>query len=353
MEYYMPWKFSREDEPLETFFKAPALANDYSLETWELRNILNWLYACQQSGALTDEEIGLPLSRIGTGEFLEKLLHAISCREGFGDILAEGLVRAREKVSAQARGMFPYNVAPIGVQDIFSPRIFVAHALLYSMEPRIHHNILHEIPITMMAWVMNQRMTGATTMTTQVFRDIARAFWGSEEAADVSSYEGKALAVKKIQNRTYAKESLSLCDFVWPITNSQNIPGYVGDPDLAAKVFTAVTGVSGEEVDRCAERIVNLQRAILLREGRRVPDDDFPPEYNFTEPLTAKGEFGIDRVPGPGEEPVEVIGNVLDREKFTAMLKEYYHLRGWDEETGLPRAETLAALGLDDLSISR
>jgi len=30
-------------------------------------------------------------------------------------------------------------------------------------------------------------------------------------------------------------------------------------------------------------------------------------------------------------------------------LKEYYRLRGWDEETGLPKAECLAALGLDDL----
>ena len=32
-----------------------------------------------------------------------------------------------------------------------------------------------------------------------------------------------------------------------------------------------------------------------------------------------------------------------------AMQKEYYRLRGWDEETGLPRAETLIALGLDEL----
>jgi aldehyde:ferredoxin oxidoreductase len=204
----------------------------------------------------------------------------------------------------------------------------------------------------MMAWVMNQHMPGTTSMTTQVFRDIARAFWGSEEAADVSGYGGKALAAKIIQNRTYAKESLSLCDFVWPITNSQKIPGYVGDPDLAAKVFTAVTGVAGEEVERCAERIANLQRAILLREGRRVPEADFPPEYNFTEPLPSNTEFGIERVPGPGDELVLVIGNVLDRDKFTAMLKEYYNLRGWDEETGIPRTETLATLGMDDVSLT-
>jgi aldehyde:ferredoxin oxidoreductase len=352
IEYYMPSKLSHEDEPIETFFKAPALANDYSLDSWELRHIIDWLYDCQQSGALTDEEIGLPLSRIGTGEFLEKLLHAIAYREGFGDILADGLMRARDRVPARARAMFRYNIAPIGVQDIYAPRRFVAHALLYSMEPRIHHNILHEIPITMMSWVMNQSMPGATPVTTQVFRNIARAFWGSEAAAAVSSYEGKALAAKKIQNRTYAKESLGLCDFTWPIIFSENIPGYVGDPDLDAKVFTAVTGIAGEEIDFYAERMANLQRAILLREGRKVPEADFPPDYNFTEPLPTSSEFGVEMVPGPGDEPVRVIGNVLDRDKFTAMLKEYYRLRGWDEDTGLPRAETLAALGIADLRLA-
>jgi len=55
-------------------------------------------------------------------------------------------------------------------------------------------------------------------------------------------------------------------------------------------------------------------------------------------------------VPGPGEEPVNATGNTLDRERFKSMLKEYYRLRGWDEETGLPRADTLAALGLDDVA---
>jgi aldehyde:ferredoxin oxidoreductase len=47
---------------------------------------------------------------------------------------------------------------------------------------------------------------------------------------------------------------------------------------------------------------------------------------------------------------VAASGKMLDREKFTNMLKEYYRLRGWDEATGLPHPETLHRLGLDDLS---
>jgi aldehyde:ferredoxin oxidoreductase len=154
-----------------------------------------------------------------------------------------------------------------------------------------------------------------------------------------------------IQDRTYLKESLGLCDFNWPITYSENIPGLVGDPDLMNKVFAAVTGLPGAELERYAARIFNLQRAILLREGRRVPGADYPPEYNFTEPLQAALNFGITEVPGPGEEVVGVMGNMLDRDRFTDMLREYYRLRGWDEGTGKPLPATLAALGMEDVAV--
>jgi aldehyde:ferredoxin oxidoreductase len=348
-EYYLPWKYSREDEPVETFFDAPTLANDFSICTWELEKMIDWLYACYQSGDLTEKETGLPLSEIGTREFLEKLLHSIAYREGFGALLAEGLVRAGEKVSDKARGKFSYNFEPIGQSDLFPPRAFVAHALLYPMEPRVHHNVLHETSWVNIAWSFNQIQADLSPVTAKVVHDIARAFWGSDEAGDFTSYEGKALAAKKVQNRTYSRDSLGLCDFAYPITYSFNTSDHVGDPDLEAKIFTAVTGIAGEELDRYGERIFNLQRAILLREGRRVPEADFPPEYNFTERLKAIPNFEEMTVVGPGGKAVSAIGRVLDRDRFTNMLKEYYRLRGWDEETGLPRAETLSALGLDDL----
>ncbi len=347
--YYLPWKYGREDEPIETFFDAPTLANDYSICTWELEKMVDWLYDCYQSGDLTEKETGLPLAKIGTREFLEKMLHSIAYREGFGDILAEGLARAGEKVSDKARAKFAYNFMPIGSHDQFPPRVFVAHALLYPMEPRGHHNILHETAWLNIAWSSNQTQPDLSPVTTEVVHGIARAFWGSEEAGEFTSYEGKALAAKKVQDRTYNRDSLGLCDFAYPITYSFNTPDHVGDPDIEAKFFTAVTGIAGEELDRYGERIFNLQRAILLREGRKVPEADFPPEYNFTEPLPAIANFEDMMVLGPGGKAVSAAGRVLDRDRFISMLKEYYHLRGWDEETGLPKLETLAALGLDDL----
>jgi aldehyde:ferredoxin oxidoreductase len=347
--YYLPWKYSQEDEPIETFFDAPTLANDFSIDTWDLESMIDWLYDCYQSGALTEQETGLPLSKMGTREFLEKLLHSIAYREGFGDVLAEGMVRAGKKISDEARAKFPYNLVPIGKHDLFPPRVIMVNALLYPMEPRVHHNILHETAWVYLAWCFNQFEPGATPVTTKVVHDIARAFWGSDEAGDLSSYDGKAMAAIKVQNRDYSRDSLGLCDFAYPITYSFDTPDHVGDPDLEAKLFNAVTGIAGEEVDRCGERISNLQRAILVREGRSIPEDDFPPEYNFTEPLQGIPHFPAMVVPGPDDEVVDIKGKVLDRDKFTGMLQEYYRLRGWDEETGMPQDETLVALGLDDL----
>lgn len=153
-----------------------------------------------------------------------------------------------------------------------------------------------------------------------------------------------------MQNRTYIKDSLGLCDFAWPITYSFNTPNHVGDPNLEARIFSAVTGMDGDELYRYAERISNMQRAVLVQEGRKVPQDDFPPEFNFTEPLVLDS-FGREMVvPGPGGAIVNTTGNTLDRGKYMTMLQEYYRLRGWDQETGLPHPDTLAALNLQDLA---
>jgi len=37
VEYYLPWLYGHEDEPIETLFYAPKLANDYSIDTFEMR----------------------------------------------------------------------------------------------------------------------------------------------------------------------------------------------------------------------------------------------------------------------------------------------------------------------------
>jgi len=91
-----------------------------------------------------------------------------------------------------------------------------------------------------------------------VFRTIAKRFWGSEKAGDFSTYEGKALAARKIIDRSYAKESLILCDFYWPIFMVSS-GDHVGDPSVKSKILSAVIGteIDEEGLYRIGERITN------------------------------------------------------------------------------------------------
>lgn len=178
--------------------------------------------------------------------------------------------------------------------------------------------------------MMNMMNPGISPVTDEVFRRIAREFWGSEAAADAASYEGKALAAVKIQNRSYLEDSLGLCDSAWPIAYSFSKPDPVGDPDLESKMFTAVTGIDGRELDFAMERVTNIQRLIMIREGRKLPEDDYPYTDNF-------------------KEEEDIPGKPLDRDRYRQMLKEYYRLRGWNEYTGVPLDSTLEQLAMEDI----
>jgi aldehyde:ferredoxin oxidoreductase len=283
-------------------------------------------------------------------EFFEALLHAIAYREGFGDILAEGLARGKDRLPSAAAKMIPGDVIPILRGELDPPRAFFAHALLYAMEPRVHMPLLHEAAFLRANWKIGRMVPGATPVTWEVFRNVAKTFWGSEGAANLTSFDGKALATKKTQDRTYIKDSLGLCDFAWPIMYSKTTEDHVGDPTLEGKIFTAVTGEPADKLETYGERIFTLQRAIMVREGSKGIESDVPPERNFTEPFTTDSLGRELTVPGSSGDEVTTKGNVLDWDQFKAMREEYYHLRGWDPETGFPLPETLARLQLYDLA---
>ena len=350
--FYMPYALQKEEEGIDTAMDAAGTVNDYSLDSLEIGNIMMWLAACYQSGYLSDKETGLEMAKIGTREFMDRLVSMIAYREGFGDLLAEGLVRAGERLGEKAKAHFNEYVADVGIGAEYSPREYVTTALMWALEPRAPMGQLHEISYPIMRWRFHQIRPKLSPTTAAVFRAQATRFWGSDKAWDLTSYEGKALAAQKIQDRAMIKDSLLLCEAAWPIMDSFNTPDHVGDPTLESKLFTAVTGIETDEagLNRYGERIFNLQRGVLIREGWKPKADDYPPEYNFTTPV--KAAFGNPQitVPGPTEEPVVVEGNIVDRKKYEQMRDEYYDLRGWDTETGLQKAKTLGRLGLDDLA---
>ncbi len=352
MIFYMPWVAGKPGENMETAVDATEICNDLSLCTMEMENVLRWLEACHRSGCLKEKDTGLPMSDLGSRAFLEKLATMIAHREGFGEILAEGLLRAGERLGGSVEEQFDESVSGVGLGASYSGRQYIPHALLYAMEPRQPMSMLHEVSFLIAHWLLHRLNPELSPVTAQVFRAAAETFWGSEKAWDFTTYEGKALAAVKIQDRSCVKDSLALCDFGWPIMDSFNTPDHVGDASLESSLFSAVTGVETDEaaLNRAGERIFNLQRGVLLREGWQAGDADVPAEFNFTKPVETDPLNPNLLVPGPTEEPNSVKGNILDRVKFEQMREEFYRLRGWDTESGLPQCGTLQRLDLADMA---
>ncbi|MBW2177359.1 MAG: hypothetical protein JRH03_10500 [Deltaproteobacteria bacterium] len=352
MTVYMPYAAMKSEAGIDVALDATRLCNDYSICTMEIQNILLWLGAAYQDGYISDQDTGLDFSSLGSASFFEQLVSMISRREGFGNILAEGILRAAETLGEQAKTYFSeYNNA-VGLDGVYAPRQYPITTLLYGLEPRQPIAMLHDISHLIARWLLHMIRPDLSPTSARVFREAATKFWGHEKAWDMTTMEGKAIATIKIQDHTYVKDSLGLCDFGWPIMDSFNTDDNTGDPTLESRLFSAVTGIDTNEeaLDRYGERIFNLQRAILLREGWQALEDDRPKDFNFTEPVVRDVLNPRLIVPGPTEEPVSVKGNKLDLSQFAEMRKAFYTLRGWDADTGLQEKTRLEALGLSDLA---
>jgi aldehyde:ferredoxin oxidoreductase len=351
------WDKERHGDLTKATFLATSLINDFSLCTMELPGILIWLEQCIENGVISEKETELPMEKTGTIEFLEIFIRKIATREGFGDVLAQGVMRAADILGGGAKELALDRFTQTGRGFAYGPKIFSPSALIYATEVRPSVIELHEICEPLTKWALWYTTKGSFTyLSTDVLRNIAKRFWGSEEAADFSSYRGKAQAAFNIQNRQHAKDSLILCDFAYPLLDDVCSEDHVGDGTLESRLFSAVTGRETDEaaLNRAGERIFNLYRAILLREGRKGRQDDYLPESQFVErdePVyDVFGMFNPDLyLPGKGDAVLSCKGKALSRDGFEDMKNEYYQLRGWDSKTGLLTREKLRELALDDV----
>jgi len=250
-------------------YQIPLVLN-YGVDVFALGVMMMWLSRCHRSGILTDESTGIPFSKMGSLEFLETLVRKMSLREGFGDILADGTGRASEKLGKESDKLIT-DYASKGEQGTaYDPRYYITTGLLYAMEPRMPIQQLHEVSRLILSWILWVNKAKGANVSTDVLRATAKRFWGTELAVDLSTYEGKALAATRIQDRRYAHESLILCDWAWPILTVEFSDDHVGDPSLESKVLSAALGkeMKEEELYKIGERLVNMQRAIHSREAR-------------------------------------------------------------------------------------
>lgn len=352
-KYIMQYNKGKLDN--KTRFLGTRLCDGYGLDTSVIHGMIDWLFTCYSDGIITEKQTGLPLSKIGGPEFLEELTRIVTYREGFGDMLAKGTIETASSLGKDALSRIGCGVATRNSETKdYDPRIMPATALIYALEPRRPIQTLHEPVSYLFNWVAWAEKKENANFSSDQFRKFAKRIWGSETAADFTTMEGKALASKNARDRAYVKESMIFCDLSWMTIWQDYFTLHMDEPALESQVFSAVTGrdVDEEGINRLGERNVNMQRAVLLRQGWNGRNDDQIMDYYFTQPLK-KGELFCDPeciIPGKDGEITSIEGRVFDRQDFEKLKDEYYELRGWDVETGLPRAETLKNFDMEDIA---
>ncbi|HSW57766.1 MAG TPA: aldehyde ferredoxin oxidoreductase N-terminal domain-containing protein [Dehalococcoidales bacterium] len=332
---------------------ANRLCDEYGLDTAILEPMLDWLFQCYQKGILSESETGLPLSSFGSQEFIEAVVHQISYRQGFGNILAAGTLRAAANIGRGSGDLVhKIIITRAGETRDYDPRLILANAMIYATEPRRAIHLLHASGLPLKRWLNWLEGWQDAFLNTEVIRDIAMNYWGSEKALDFSSYEGKAGAACKIQDYGYVKESLILCDLAWPIYAVNPPDRTIGPGTLESRLVSAVTGQDMDEREllRTGERIFNLQRAILLRQGWGGRQGDTLMGYLFREPI--EWTFFDPQLIAPDKngQPLSRKNAILDVAAFEKIKDEYYQIRGWEVSSGLPVASGMNSLNLDDVS---
>jgi len=267
-------------------------ADEFGLDTISLGNVLGFAMEASEKG-LIEEKVSW-----GKLKATNALVEDIAYRRGLGNVLAEGVRFAAERIGGNSSrwAMHVKGLEVTGYDCHAAPAMALAFA---TSSIGAHHKD---------AWVISWEMK------------VGRKRY-SEEKVD------KVIEFQRIRGGVF--EALTVCRLPW-IELGFGLEWYT-------KFLHAATGleITWKDLNVVADRIYTLIRCFWVREfgkswGREM---DVPPVRWFREPLTK----------GPMK------GAKLDRAKYDVMLSKYYLKRGWDGR-GIPTKTTLKKLGLEDVA---
>ena len=175
-------------------------------------------------------------------------------------------------------------------------------------------------------------------------KHIAKVTWGDESAVDqIGDYTPtNTYKMKRLQwviARTELHNMLGLCSWMAPWEYCPDEKNqYVGDPNMEAKIFSAVTGVNKtrDDLDKDGIRAWMLQRVYTMRQlgsSNMRKGHDLVPGWIYTDPK--------DRKPFTK-------GTVrMDPDDINKSFDIFFEQVGCDKETGVPTTDTLKAYRLD------
>lgn len=281
---------------LPPIIKLTQMCDDLGMDAMSAGVVLSWAMECFERGILdTNDTAGLEL-RFGNDEAATVLLERIAHREGLGDLLAEGVKRASERVG---QGSEHFAMHSKGLElpgyDVRGLKTF-AMGLAVGTRGACHNRTLsYEIDIK-----------------------------GKVDRFTVGPGRGKM--VVETENFACILDCLVLCKFLRNCFTDFNTE--------AARLYTMTTGIeiTPEELAAVGERVCNLKKAFNIREGWTRADDWLPPRV-FEDPIPS----------GPGK------GVYITPDELNYLIDDYYAARGWTPEGLIPK-EKLIELDLADIA---
>jgi aldehyde:ferredoxin oxidoreductase len=301
----------------ETILVGNHLVNKYGLDTLEIGSMLGWAMELYEKGILTDKDTdGLNLDW-GNDEAVLEMITRIAERKGLGDILAEGPLRAAEKIGQDS---IKYLIHVKGMSNLHSderPTPSLALGIATGSRGSDHLRSRPAIDLYHLPEPLLRKIYGGPKP------------YDGPLSSDYTSYEGKPRMVQWQEMMYEAIDCTGICKYHTIFLS----PNLIGFEELSRLIYLN-TGLefTPEEIWDIADRAYTVERLFNIREGLTREDDWLVDRY-FDEPTP----LGL---------PI-VRGKTIDREKFKQMIDEYYELHEWDEN-GVPRPETLEKLGLDD-----
>jgi aldehyde:ferredoxin oxidoreductase len=274
--------------------KAVNLCDQLGLDTISTGVVIGWAMECFERGLFTKEDTGGIQLTFGNYEAQHEIISKIAYREEIGNLLAEGVKKASEKLGKGSERFAMHNK---GLElPGYDLRGLKACALGFCTSTR-----------------------GGCHLRSSMYDFDLK---GKIDRFKADKEYGKP--VMERENLWAIFESLILCKFM---------RGAISAYEELSELYTLVTGIKmpPEKLREAGDRIYNLEKAYNIREGWKR-SDDYPPPRIMEDPIPS----GVAK------------GSLVKKGEFDAMLNAYFEARGWSME-GIPTKRKLLELGLEDL----
>ena len=297
MEYETLWALGPYCgiDRLDAIIKGMELCNYYGMDAISAGVIVGFAMDCYENGILSQQDLGVSEAQFGNAEAMIQLLEKMGKREGIGDVLAEGVRIAGQKIDKGAEKL-AQHIKGLEVTG-YDLRCLKTAALGFAVSFRgADHN-----------------------------RHGAYAFDVKGKVDRLKAEKGRGKMVRDGEDTYALIDSFIVCKF--------SRGTFYKEMEDMAKLYSLVTGydMTPEDLKKAGERINTVARLINIREGLGRKDDTLP--------------WKVMNMPIPDDGPVK--GAVVTQDELDLLLDDYYASRGWTLE-GVPTTEKLKELGMED-----